>query len=64
MHYAGVPLVDIAKAYGHAHTKQTIRYIGLTVDDLLKAQATTLTSLDQLRNGMKGSPVKLEVGST
>jgi integrase/recombinase XerD len=60
MHYAGVPLVDIAEAFGHSDVKTTMRYLGLTVDDLSRAQEKTLSFLDQVRNGMKSSPVKLE----
>lgn len=57
---AGVPLVDIAEAFGHSDVKTTMRYLGLTIDDLSRAQATTLSYLDQVRNGMRGSKMKLE----
>lgn len=60
MYYAGVPLEDIAEAFGHADVKTTMRYLGLAVDDLFKAQERTLSYLDQVRNGMKGTPVRLE----
>jgi len=60
MHYAGVPLVDIAEAFGHADTRTTMRYLGLTIDDLSKAQKATLSYLDQVRNGMQGSQMRIE----
>ena len=60
MHYAGVPLVDIAEAFGHSDVKTTMRYLGLTIDDLSKAQERTLSYLDRVRNGMMSSPVKVE----
>jgi len=55
-----VPLEDIAETFGHADVKTTMRYLGLTVDDLSKAQERTLSYLDQVRNEMKGTPVRLE----
>lgn len=60
MHYAGVPLEDIAEAFGHSDVKTTTRYLGLTIDDLSKAQERTLSYLDRVRNGMMSSPVKVE----
>lgn len=60
MHYAGVPLEDIAEALGHADVKTTMRYLGLTVDDLSRAQEATLSYLDRVRNGMEGSPMRIE----
>jgi hypothetical protein len=36
--YAGVSLEEICEGMGHSNTKQTIRYLGLQVDDLKRAQ--------------------------
>jgi len=55
-----VPLVDIAEAFGHSDVKTTMRYLCLTIDDPSRAQERTLSYLDQVRNGMKGTPVRLE----
>ena len=60
MYYAGVPLEDNTEAFGHADIKTTMRYLGLTVDDLSKAQEATLSYLDRVRNGIKGSPMRIE----
>ncbi len=49
MYSAGVPLADISAQLGHADIKTTIRYLGLTVDDLAKAQEKTLNYLEQVR---------------
>gem|GEM_PF-4459770 len=37
-HFAGVPLVEIMAGLGHASEKETIRYLGLTMLELGKAQ--------------------------
>ncbi len=37
-HFAGVPLVEIMAGLGHASEKEAIRYLGLTVLELGKAQ--------------------------
>jgi hypothetical protein len=60
MHYAGVHQVQIAEAFGHADTKMSMRFLGLTGDDLSKAQEKMMSYLNQVRHGMKGSAMKLE----
>lgn len=54
-YYAGVPLVEIMEGMGHTTEKQTIRYLGLRVDELKKAQEKIYAYLQEIEKEMKGS---------
>lgn len=49
---SGVDLVTISESYGHADTKQTVRYLGLTVEDLASAEEKTYDFLQRVRMSM------------
>ncbi len=50
---AGVPLEEIAESFGHADTKQTIRYLGLNIEDLAEGQKKTYLFLQRMKNKKK-----------
>lgn len=54
---AGVDLATISESYGHADTKQTIRYLGITVEDLSGAEERTYDFLQGVRGEMTGPEV-------
>lgn len=54
---AGVDLVTISESYGHSDTKQTIRYLGLTVEDLAGAEEKTFEFLQSLKTRMQGKEI-------
>jgi hypothetical protein len=39
MHRAGIPLVTIARIFGHSDTRTTERYLGLDFDDMSGAMS-------------------------
>ncbi|MCE5261681.1 MAG: tyrosine-type recombinase/integrase [Euryarchaeota archaeon] len=47
-YFAGVPLVEIMEGMGHTTEKQTVRYLGLRVDELKKAQERIYAYLQEL----------------
>jgi site-specific recombinase XerD len=51
-YYAGMELEEISAGLGHRDVRTTIRYLGLTVDDLAKGQEKCRDYLDQVRKGM------------
>lgn len=53
-YYAGVPLVEIMEGMGHTTEKQTIRYLGLRVDELKKAQERIYAYLQDLEKEKDG----------
>mgnify|MGYP000869326502 CR=1 FL=1 len=52
-HFAGVPLVEIMAGLGHASEKETIKYLGLTVLELGKAQRKVYDYLEIIRAKME-----------
>jgi len=54
---SGVDLVTISESYGHADTKQTVRYLGLTVEDLASAEEKTYDFLQEVRISMSGKEI-------
>ncbi len=52
-YFAGVPIVEIMAGLGHTTEKQTIRYLGLTVMELAKAQRKIYDYLEVIRVKMK-----------
>jgi integrase/recombinase XerD len=52
-HMAGVPIEEISENYGHEDTKQTMDYLGLTIDDLSKMHDMTDDFLDEVRRRME-----------
>ncbi|MDH7509374.1 MAG: site-specific integrase [Methanomassiliicoccales archaeon] len=58
LHYAGVAIEEIAALFGHADTKQTMEYLGLTVEDLRKAQEKGYSFLREVRKGVRTSPLQ------
>lgn len=59
MYLAGVDMEDISAMLGHADTKTTMLYIGLTVEDLRRARERTSDYLDQVRARMMSMPQPL-----
>ena len=56
MFYSGVEITEISKMLGHADTAMTMIYLGLTVDDLAKAQEKRDDYLDMVRIMTKANP--------
>ncbi|HHT74723.1 MAG: tyrosine-type recombinase/integrase [Methanomassiliicoccaceae archaeon] len=56
MIYAGAGIVDVSTMLGHADTRTTMLYIGLTLDDLTKVQEKRDDYLDIIRMKMKATP--------
>ena len=56
MIYAGAGIVDVSTMLGHADTRTTMLYIGLTLDDLTKVQEKRDDYLDIIRMKMKVTP--------
>lgn len=54
---AGVDLVDIMENFGHSDIKQTIRYLGITVDDIQKAQEKTYQFLQRAKQEIGKMPL-------
>ncbi len=54
-YYAGVPLVEIMEGMGHSSEKQTIRYLGLRVDELKRAQEKIYVYLQEIEKEKDGS---------
>jgi integrase len=57
-YFAGVPLVEIMEALGHTTMAQTMRYIGLPVTQLAKAQKIAHDYLEAVRERMSSSKGK------
>lgn len=55
-YFSGVPLVEIMVGLGHRSEKETIKYLGLTVYELGRAQAKVQTFLDKVKQRMSGGP--------
>lgn len=53
-YFAGVAIVEIMEGLGHTSEKETIKYLGLTVDELAKAQAKVFDYLQKVRVVMQG----------
>ena len=56
MYLAGVDIEDISATLGHAETKTTMLYLGLTVEDLRQARERTSDYLDAVRERMRTMP--------
>jgi integrase len=54
-YFSGVPLVEIMVGLGHRSEKETIKYLGLTVYELGRAQAKVQDFLDRVKSRMNGS---------
>ncbi len=56
-YFAGVLLVEIMEGLGHSSEKETIKYLGLTVNELSRAQAKVHQYLQRVKARMKdGAP--------
>ncbi|HIJ00332.1 MAG: Phage integrase family [Candidatus Methanomethylophilaceae archaeon] len=51
-YFAGVMLVEIMEGLGHTSEKETIRYLGLTVNELSRAQAKVHSYLQRIKARM------------
>lgn len=54
-HYAGVPIEEISAQFGHADVRMTMRYLGLRIEDLTRAQEKTSMFLEEVRKRMEAS---------
>lgn len=58
-YFAGVLMVEIMEGLGHTSEKETIKYLGLTVNELSRAQAKVHRYLQRVRAKMAdGAPVE------
>lgn len=57
MIYAGANIVDVSTMLGHADTRTTMLYLGLTLDDLSKVQEKRDDYLDLVRMKMRAEPL-------
>jgi site-specific recombinase XerD len=53
-YFAGVPLVEIMVGLGHRSEKETIKYLGLTVNELGRAQAKIHDFFEKVKQRMTG----------
>lgn len=56
MIYSGSSITEVSTMLGHADTATTMKYLGLTVDDLAKVQEKRDDYLDMIRMKVKANP--------